>query len=65
MAECFANLECRVRDTRLVRAYNLFVLEVVQAWTDPDQKNPKMIHHHGFGRFTADGPVFTLKSRMP
>jgi flavin reductase (DIM6/NTAB) family NADH-FMN oxidoreductase RutF len=64
VAECFANLECRVRDRRLVRAYNLFVLEVVQAWADPAQKNPKMIHHHGYGRFTADGPLFTLKSRM-
>jgi flavin reductase (DIM6/NTAB) family NADH-FMN oxidoreductase RutF len=64
VAECFANLECRVRDTRLARPYNLFVLEVVQAWTDPAQKNPKMIHHHGFGTFTADGPAFKLKSRM-
>ena len=64
VAECFANLECRVRDTRLERPYNLFVLEVVQAWTDPAQKNPKMLHHHGFGSFTADGPAFTLKSRM-
>ena len=64
VAECFANLECRVRDTRLVRAYNLFVVEVVRAWTDPRQKNPKTIHHHGYGRFTADGATFTLKSRM-
>ena len=39
--ECFANLECKVADTRLVNAYNLFVLEVVKAWVDPKQKNPK------------------------
>lgn len=64
VAECFANLECRVRDTSLVRSYNLFVLEVIQAWVDTAQKNPKMIHHHGFGKFTADGPAFKLKSRM-
>lgn len=64
VAECFANLECRVRDARLVRAYNLFVLEVVRAWTDPRQKNPKTIHHHGYGRFTVDGAAFTLTSRM-
>jgi flavin reductase (DIM6/NTAB) family NADH-FMN oxidoreductase RutF len=64
VAECFANLECRVADRRLVKAYNLFILEVVKAWIDPRQKNPKTIHHHGYGRFVADGRAFTLKSRM-
>lgn len=62
--ECFANLECRVADRRLVRAYNLFVLEVVKAWTDPAQKRPKTIHHRGYGKFVVDGPVITLKSKM-
>ena len=50
VAECFANLECKVVDTRLVEKYCLFVLEVVQAWIDPKQKNPKTIHHQGLGR---------------
>ena len=31
IAECFANLECKVVDTALVAKYNLFVLEVVKA----------------------------------
>src|ERR1035441_6513385 len=35
VAECFANLECRVVDTRLVNKYNLFLLGVLKAWTDP------------------------------
>jgi flavin reductase (DIM6/NTAB) family NADH-FMN oxidoreductase RutF len=64
IAECFANLECRVIDTRLVKQFNLFVLEVLAAWTDPAQKNPKTIHHHGFGRFVVDGRTLTLPSRM-
>jgi flavin reductase (DIM6/NTAB) family NADH-FMN oxidoreductase RutF len=64
IAECFANLECRVADTRLVRSYNLFILEVVAAWRDPAQKNPKTIHHHGYGKFAVDGPMIRLKSRM-
>jgi flavin reductase (DIM6/NTAB) family NADH-FMN oxidoreductase RutF len=64
IAECFANLECKVADTRLVRAYNLFILEVVAAWRDPAQKHPKTIHHHGYGRFVVDGPSIRLKSRM-
>ena len=65
VAECFANLECRVVDTRLVKRYNLFVLQVVKAWADPDQPKPKTIHHHGYGDFTVDGEIIHLESRMP
>jgi flavin reductase (DIM6/NTAB) family NADH-FMN oxidoreductase RutF len=64
VAECFANLECKVVDRRLVNRYNLFILEVLQAWIDPAQKNPKTIHHHGYGKFAVDGATITLKSRM-
>lgn len=65
VAECFANLECKVVDTHLVNKFNLFVLEVLKAWRDPAQKNPKTIHHHGYGRFAVDGEMITLNSRMP
>lgn len=65
IGECFVNLECRVIDTRLVKPFNLFVLEVVAAWSDPAHKNPKTIHHHGFGRFVVDGRTLMLPSRMP
>lgn len=64
LAECFANLECRVTDRSWVSKYNLFVLEVVKAWIDPSQKNPKTLHHRGYGTFVVDGPTITLKSRM-
>lgn len=64
IAECFANLECKVADTRLVNKYNLFVLEVLKAWIDPAQKNPKTIHHHGYGTFVVDGETIKLKSKM-
>ncbi len=65
VAECFANLECKVVDTRLVNKFNLFVLEVLKAWTDPAQRHPKTIHHHGYGRFAVDGEMIKLKSRKP
>ncbi|MCO5065279.1 MAG: flavin reductase family protein [Rhizobiaceae bacterium] len=65
VAECFANLECRVVDTKLVNKYNLFVLQVVKAWIDPAQPEPKTIHHRGYGKFTVDGEVLHLQSRMP
>ncbi len=64
VAECFANLECRVADAGMVRKYNLFILEVLKAWIDPAQKNPKTIHHHGYGTFVVDGRTITLKSKM-
>jgi flavin reductase (DIM6/NTAB) family NADH-FMN oxidoreductase RutF len=64
VAECFANLECKVADTHLVNKYNLFVLEVLKAWTDPTQKTPKTIHHHGYGTFVVDGDTIKLKSKM-
>ena len=64
VAECFANLECRVADTGLVNKYCMFVLEVLKAWIDPAQKDPKTIHHHGYGRFAVDGEMIKLKSRM-
>ncbi len=65
IAECFANLECRVIDTRLVNAYNLFVLEVVAAWIDPTRRHAKTIHHQGMGRFVVDGETLVLPSKMP
>jgi flavin reductase (DIM6/NTAB) family NADH-FMN oxidoreductase RutF len=64
VAECFANLECKVADSRLVSSYNLFILEVLKAWKDPSWKNPKTIHHHGYGRFVVDGKSIKLKSKM-
>ena len=64
VGECFANLECRVIDSRLVKDYNLFILQVLKAWIDPKQKNPKTIHHHGYGKFVVDGPAILLKSKM-
>ena len=64
VAECFANIECRVIDTGFVRKFNLFVLQVLKAWTDPAERIPKTIHHQGYGRFVVDGKIIKLKSRM-
>lgn len=60
--ECFANLECKVADTRMVNKYNFFVLEVVMAWIDPAQKNPRTLHHRGRGVFAVDGELIKLPS---
>lgn len=62
--ECYASLECKVVDTRLVNKYNFFVLEVLKAWTDPAIKDPRTIHHLGKGVFKVDGETIKLPSRM-
>lgn len=64
IAECYACLECRVADTRLVNAYGFFVLEVVRAWVDPAVKAPQTIHHRGKGRFMVAGDEIRLPSKM-
>ncbi len=62
--ECYASIECRVVDTRLVNKYNLFVFEAVKAWLDPAQKNPRTLHHRGKGAFMIAGETVKLRSRM-
>ncbi|MGA7749386.1 MAG: flavin reductase family protein [Gallionella sp.] len=64
IAECYANLECRVADSRLVNKYNFFVLEVIKAWLDPAMKNPRTMHHQGNGVFMVGGETIKLPSRM-
>lgn len=64
VAECHANLECKVVDTRMVNAYNFFVLEVVKAWIDPARKDARTIHHRGHGAFMVAGETIRLPSRM-
>jgi flavin reductase (DIM6/NTAB) family NADH-FMN oxidoreductase RutF len=64
IAECLTNIECRVIDTRMVRKYNLFILEAVKVWTDPKRKERRKIHHNGDGTFTVDGRTINLKKKM-
>ncbi|MDO9371832.1 MAG: flavin reductase family protein [Gammaproteobacteria bacterium] len=62
--ECYANLECKVVDGKMVAKYNLFVLEVLKAWIDPLEKHPRTIHHRGRGTFMVAGETIQLPSRM-
>lgn len=62
--ECFANLECRVVDGRMVNRYNLFILEVLKAWVDPARKDPRTLHHRGNGVFMLAGESVKLPSKM-
>lgn len=64
IAECYANLECRVVDPKMVENYCFFVLEVVQAWIDPATKWPRTMHHRGMGEFMIAGKRLKLRSKM-
>jgi len=63
IAECYANLECRVADSRMVNKYNFFVFEVVKAWINPAIKNPRTLHHMGNGVFMVAGDTIKLPSK--
>jgi flavin reductase (DIM6/NTAB) family NADH-FMN oxidoreductase RutF len=64
IGECYANLECKVVDTRMTAKYCLFILEVIKAWIDPSVKHPRTIHHLGRGTFMVAGRTLKLPSKM-
>jgi len=64
IAECLANIECRVVNTTLVNRYCLFILEGVQAWIDRKRKERRTFHAVGNGTFIVDGRTLDLKKRM-
>ncbi len=65
IAECYANLECKVVDTRMVSKYGLFVLEVVAAWVGKPEAVWRTLHHQGHGTFVIAENSVTLPSAMP
>ena len=62
IAECYACLECKVMDRKLVTQYHFFILEVVKAWIDPRRKRPRTMHHQGEGVFAVPGRTLKLPS---
>jgi flavin reductase (DIM6/NTAB) family NADH-FMN oxidoreductase RutF len=64
IAECLANLECKVIDTRMANKYALFILEVVKGWSDPKRRERRTFHANGDGTFVVDGRTIDLKKKM-
>jgi flavin reductase (DIM6/NTAB) family NADH-FMN oxidoreductase RutF len=64
ISECYASLECKVIDVSMADKYNLFILEVMEAWVDRSKKNPRTIHHCGRGVFMVAGRRIKLPSKM-
>jgi flavin reductase (DIM6/NTAB) family NADH-FMN oxidoreductase RutF len=55
VAECHANLECRLVDGSLVDKFNVFVFEVVKAHARARPKYPRTLHYRGEGMFMLSG----------
>jgi flavin reductase (DIM6/NTAB) family NADH-FMN oxidoreductase RutF len=53
IAECLANIECRVTD--IVDRHNIVVLEAVAAHVDEARGEKRMLHAVGDGTFIVDG----------
>jgi flavin reductase (DIM6/NTAB) family NADH-FMN oxidoreductase RutF len=64
IGECYANLECRLHDSRLIKKYSLFVWEVVKAHAATRPKNPKTIHYQGDGQFMIAGGQLNLRRKF-
>lgn len=62
ISECLACLECRV--TEYLAPQNIFILEGICAWIDPDRKERRTFHANGDGTFVADGDTINLRSLM-
>ena len=62
--ECYANLECKVVDARMVAKYNFFILEVQKVWIAPSTRQPRTIHHLGTGMLMVAGRTIKLPSKM-
>lgn len=63
ISECFANLECKVINTKMSFKYNVFILECLKAWVSHSKKRHLTIHHCGNGIFTVDGRVLKISSK--
>ncbi|MBF6469597.1 flavin reductase family protein [Nocardia beijingensis] len=64
VAECFANIECRVVDDRLVDDYGLWIVQAEHAWLDESKRGTGEIHHRGDGTFSENAGFIDLRHRM-
>lgn len=53
--ECYANFECKLVDSSLIKKYSLFIFEVVKGHVAESPEFPKTIHYRGDGIFMIAG----------
>ncbi len=62
--ECYANFECQLHDSRLIKRYSLFVWEVVKAHVAVSPVRPKTMHYRGDGEFMIAGATLNLRRKF-
>jgi flavin reductase (DIM6/NTAB) family NADH-FMN oxidoreductase RutF len=62
--ECYANLECKLVDAKLVATYNFFIFEVVKARAATSPKFPRTMHYRGDGDFMLSGRNVSLRAKF-
>jgi flavin reductase (DIM6/NTAB) family NADH-FMN oxidoreductase RutF len=62
--ECYANFECQLIDSSLIKKYSLFVLEVVKAHVPASPKFPQTLHYRGDGLFMISGPTVSKYQKL-
>lgn len=62
--ECYAHLECKLHDARMIRSYSLFIFEVVKAHAATRPRNPTTIHYRGEGEFMVSGRSLNLRRKF-
>ncbi len=62
IAECLANIECRV--VEYLEPQGIVILQGVRAWIDPKRKERRTLHANGDGTFVVDGKTINLRKLM-
>ncbi|HWU43908.1 MAG TPA: flavin reductase family protein [Bdellovibrio sp.] len=62
--ECYANFECKLYESHLIKKYNLFIFEVVKAHAPTRPKYPTTIHYRGDGMFMVSGRSLNLRKKF-
>ena len=64
LRECYANLECKLSDSRLIKKYNFFIFEVVKGHVAASPKYPKTLHYTGDGVFMVSGRTISRRAQF-
>ena len=64
IAECYANFECKLIDTSLIKGYGLFVFDVVKAHVATSPRYPTTVHYRGDGVFMVSGRNVSYRRRF-
>ena len=62
--ECFANFECRIKDSRMVSKYNFFIFEFLKAHVAVSPKYPTTLHYRGEGVFMVSGKHSSFRNKF-